>query len=122
MTIFPSRFLQILLAISVIYGASVAAADKAAADGIAVPALRSCQTITLLCENSRTYGLCPIAVTDVGELVTARLTAPHSVHVRFVPMGDGYRYAGKGIWFDGKDAAGRLYFGSNRSVACSVSW
>lgn len=122
MTIFPNRFAQILLAISVIYGMSFVAADNAAADGIDLPKLRPCQTITLLCENSRTYGLCPIAVTDDGELVTANLTTPHSVHVRFVPMRDGYRYAGSGIWFDGKDSAGRLYFGPNRSVACSVSW
>jgi hypothetical protein len=97
----------------------------ARADGIGVPqaAATYCNTITLVCENARSYGLCPIGVTDVGELVTGTLTTPGPTYVRLIPMGNGYRYAGRGIWFDGKGSAGRLYFGSdNRSVACSVNW
>jgi hypothetical protein len=97
---------------------------SARADGIALPraAAAYCDTITLVCENARTYGLCPIGVTDVGELVTATLTTPAPTYVRLIPMGNGYRYAGRGIWFDGKGAAGRLFFGQNRSVACAVEW
>lgn len=97
----------------------------ARADGIDVPrASRAihCNTITLVCENARTYGLCPIGVTDVGELVTGTLTTPGPTYVRLIPMGNGYRYAGRGIWFDGKGDAGRLYFGHRRSVACAVEW
>jgi hypothetical protein len=100
-------------------------ARPAAADGIDVPRARAaayCNTITLVCENAHRYGLCPIGVTDVGELMTARLTTPGPHYVREVPMGYGYRYAGKGIWFDGKGTAGRLFFGPNRSVACNVEY
>ncbi len=122
MKTFAKRLSYILQAISVVYGATLWVATPAAADGLPVPALRPCQTITLHCENSRVYGLCPIAVTDVGELVTARLSTPASMHVRLIPMGDGYRYAGKGVWFDGKESVGRLYFGQHRSVACNVAW
>jgi len=99
--------------------------QPATADGIDVPragAVAYCNTITLLCENARSYGLCPIGVTDVGELVTASLTTPGRNYVRAIPMGNGYRYAGKGIWFDGKGTAGRLFFGPYRSVACTVEY
>ena len=74
------------------------------------------------CENARTYGLCPIGVNDVGELVTGTLTSPGPHYVREIPMGNGYRYAGRGIWFDGKGPAGRLFFGPTRSVACIVEY
>ena len=94
------------------------------ADGIAIPRAKAalCNPIRLACENARTYGLCPIGVTDVGEVVTATLTSPGPHYVREIPMRDGYRYAGRGIWFDGKGTAGRLFFGPARSVACSVEY
>jgi hypothetical protein len=99
-------------------------ATSTRADGIDIPraAVTYCDTITLVCENARSYGLCPIGVTDVGELVTAKLTTPAPTYVRLIPMGNGYRYAGRGIWFDGKGAEGRLFFGQHRSVACTVDW
>lgn len=83
----------------------------------------SCGEIVLTCENGREYPICPIAVSAAGELVTARLyTAPHNgTYVRLVPMGVGYRYAGKGIWLDGLRGNAQLNFGNNSSVACSVS-
>lgn len=83
----------------------------------------SCSEIVLTCENGREYPICPIAVSVAGELVTARLyTAPHSAtYVRLVPMGVGYRYAGKGIWLDGLRGNAQLNFGKNNAVACSVS-
>ena len=94
------------------------------ADGIAAPARAAayCNPIRLACENARTYGLCPIGVTDVGELVTGTLTSPGPHYVREIPMRDGYRYAGRGIWFDGKGTSGRLFFGPARSVACIVEY
>lgn len=83
----------------------------------------SCSEIVLVCENGRQYLLCPIAVSVAGELVTASLyTAPHrATYVRLVPMGVGYRYAGKGIWFDGLRENALLNFGDRSSVACTVS-
>lgn len=82
-----------------------------------------CSEIVLTCENGREYPICPIAVSAAGELVTARLyTAPHNAtYVRLVPMGVGYRYAGKGIWLDGLRGNAQLNFSNNKSVACSVS-
>ena len=104
--------------------ASLAWTGTAFADGIDLPrkaAVAACSPITLVCENTRSYGICPIAVTDAGELVTGRMS-PGFIHMRFVPMGVGYRYIGKGIWFDGHGPAGRLFFGSHRSVACQVTY
>ena len=124
MTSSINRALRFAFVFSAAYVIGLGLADSARADGIDVPrasATAYCKTITLVCENARTYGLCPIGVTDVGELVTARLT-PGATHVRLIPMGNGYRYAGRGIWFDGKGDAGRLFFGHHRSVACAVEW
>jgi hypothetical protein len=94
--------------------------------GLMVPSGKAsggCSEIVLTCENGREYPICPIAVSAAGELVTARLyTAPHNAtYVRLVPMGVGYRYAGKGIWLDGLRGNALLNFGNNSSVACSVS-
>ena len=85
--------------------------------------LGACSEIVLTCENGREYPICPIAVSVAGELVTATLyTAPHrATYVRLVPMGVGYRYAGKGIWLDGLRGNALLNFGNKSSVACTVS-
>lgn len=82
----------------------------------------SCAEIVLTCENGREYPLCPIAVTVAGEIVTATLyTGRHQpAHVRLVPMGVGYRYAGKGIWLDGLREKAQLNFGKHSTVACTV--
>lgn len=79
-------------------------------------------SIALSCENGRVYPLRVRAVSDFGEIVTGYLsTSPrHAVHVRLIPMGDGYRYAGRGIWFDGKREAAILYFGQHSAVNCTV--
>jgi hypothetical protein len=124
MSLSIDRFVRFVGVISAVYAICVGAQGSARADGIGLPraAAGYCDTIRLLCENSRVYGLCPIAVTDVGELVTANLTSPGPHKVRAIPMGNGYRYAGRGIWFDGKGSEGRLYFGHRRSVACTVAW
>lgn len=119
-----NKTFRVAAAFSVAY-AILSAATAARADGIDVPrtkAVSYCNTITLVCENARTYGLCPIGVTDVGELVTASLTTPGPHYVREIPMRNGYRYAGRGIWFDGKGTVGRLHFGHTRSVGCVVEY
>jgi hypothetical protein len=83
---------------------------------------------TITCENGRTYPLVPIAVSDAGDVVTAKLyTAPRrATHVRLIPMGSGYRYAGRGLWLDGVREQGVLNFGKSAAVACvvtpSVAW
>jgi hypothetical protein len=78
--------------------------------------------IALSCENGRIYPLRVRAVSEYGEIVTGYLTTSprNAVHVRLIPMGDGYRYAGRGIWFDGKRDLAVLYFGPRHAVNCTV--
>lgn len=85
--------------------------------------LGGCSDIVLSCENGREYPMCPIAVSLSGDIVTATLhTGRHgSAHVRLVPMGVGYRYAGRGIWLDGLRENAILNFGKHHSVACTVT-
>jgi len=82
----------------------------------------TCSELQLHCENGHTYPLCPIAVSDIGEVVTGHLVlAPRrGLHVRLVPMGQGYRYIGRGVWFDGVREDGMLYFGNSQPIACKV--
>jgi hypothetical protein len=81
-----------------------------------------CAELVLMCENGRQYALCPIAVSIAGDIVTASLsTGTHSSHVRLVPMGVGYRYAGRGIWLDGFRDQALLNFGKHQQVACTIS-
>jgi hypothetical protein len=81
-----------------------------------------CSDIALTCENGRTYPLCPIAVSDEGEIVTAQLVLGRGrgLHVRLMPLGIGYRYAGRGVWFDGVRQNATLNFGMNNAVQCTV--
>lgn len=100
----------------------VAVAGLALASG-AASADRLRAEAAISCENGHTYPLVPIAVSDAGDVVTARLyTAPRrSTHVRLIPMGSGYRYAGRGIWLDGVRGQGVLNFGKSVAVACEVT-
>jgi hypothetical protein len=90
--------------------------------GSPVSAGGACAGLTLSCENGRSYPLCPIAVSDHGEIVTGRLglAARRGVHVRLVPMGVGYRYIGRNVWFDGVRGDAVLYLGKHRPIACTV--
>jgi len=82
----------------------------------------SCSEIVFVCENGQQYPLCPIAVSVVGEVVTASLfTGRHAAHVRLIPMGVGYRYAGRGIWLDGFRENALLNFGKHIQIACSIA-
>jgi hypothetical protein len=82
----------------------------------------SCSEIVFTCENGRSYPLCPIAVSVVGEVVTASLHTGHhgATHVRLIPMGVGYRYAGRGVWLDGFRENALLNFGKHSQVACTI--
>jgi hypothetical protein len=77
---------------------------------------------SVTCENGRNYSLRTRAVSDEGDLVTGHLMlAPRrSVHVRLIPMGVGYRYAGKGVWLDGIREAAVLNFSNSHQIACTV--
>jgi hypothetical protein len=81
-----------------------------------------CSDLALSCENGRTYPLCPIAVSNEGEIVTAQLVLGRGrgLHMRLIPLGVGYRYAGRGVWFDGVRENATLNFGMNQSVQCTV--
>jgi len=82
----------------------------------------TCSEIVFVCENGQSYPLCPIAVSVVGEVVTASLFTGHrgATHVRLIPMGVGYRYAGRGIWLDGFRENALLNFGKHAQVACTI--
>ena len=98
----------------------VQAADVSAAGG---PAAISAQKMWLACENGRDYPLHPLAVSREGDLVTGYLlTTGHGrgVHVRLIPMGSGYRYAGPGVWFDGMRQQAVLNWGRPDEVPCTV--
>jgi hypothetical protein len=113
------------LATVIFVGFAMSANSAGAADlGLMTsgPAAGRCSEIVFTCDNGREYPLCPIAVTIAGEVVTASLfTSPHSaMHVRLIPMGVGYRYAGRGIWLDGFRENALLNFGKHSQVACTI--
>ncbi|HWM48721.1 MAG TPA: hypothetical protein VNR11_17600 [Xanthobacteraceae bacterium] len=111
-----------LRALLIWLGGAVAAismpAGHASAAGLEVHDLR------LSCENGRTYLIRPRGVTVLGELVTGYLVMSgprRGTYIRLIPMGDGYRYAGPGIWLDGKRQVAELQLSKYRSVPCTVS-
>ncbi len=83
-------------------------------------AIGRCSELVLTCENGQAYPVCPIAVSVANEIVTATLGNYPGSYVRLIPMGVGYRYAGKGIWFDGFRNEAVLNLGKSRQIACSV--
>jgi hypothetical protein len=113
----------VLIAASLGFAAAIDPYPVAAADlGLMTSGRGGCSEIVFSCENGREYPLCPIAVSVVGEVVTASLfTSPRSsMHVRLVPMGVGYRYAGRGVWLDGFRGNALLNFGKHNQVACTI--
>jgi hypothetical protein len=75
------------------------------------------------CENGGTYRLSSGPVAPPGDIVTAYLylTPRHALPVRLIPMGMGYRYAGRGVWLDGIREHALLYLSKYRPLACTVS-
>lgn len=84
--------------------------------------LTSSGRFALTCENGANYRLDAAATTVFGEVVTGHLhlSPRHAVRVRLIPMGDGYRYAGKGIWLDGFREQAQLFVRKDAPVNCSV--
>jgi hypothetical protein len=83
---------------------------------------RQSHNLWLACENGRNYSIQAKAVSDEGDLVTGyiHLRRHRSVPIRLIPMGEGYRYAGRAIWLDGVAGNAILNWGTRRAVACSV--
>ena len=81
-----------------------------------------CSDMALTCENGQTYPFCPIAVSDEGEIVTARLVLRpgRGLHMRLMPLGIGYRYARRGVCFNGVRQNATLHFATHSAVQCSV--
>lgn len=108
-----------------IFAACLLGARPASAADLALTSsghIGNCTELVFTCENGHQYPLCPIAVTVVGEVVTASLhTGRGASRVRLVPMGVGYRYAGKGVWLDGFRENALLNFGKHVQVACTLT-
>jgi hypothetical protein len=99
------------------FGASAQAADV---EGVAVARPAG---MVLACENGRNYPIQPIAVSREGDLVTGymlRTGTGRSIRLRLVPMGNGYRYEGGGIWFDGVRNHAVLNWDRPNAVPCEV--
>jgi hypothetical protein len=77
----------------------------------------------IACENGANYRLSSGTVAIPGDIVTAHLylSPHHALPVRLIPMGEGYRYAGRGVWLDGIREHALLYFSKYRPLACVVS-
>ena len=108
-----------------IFATSLIGAGSSSAADLAITSsgpVGNCTELVFTCENGHQYPLCPIAVTVVGEVVTASLhTGRGATHVRLMPMGVGYRYAGRGVWLDGFRENALLNFGKNLQIACTLT-
>ncbi|MGP9811309.1 hypothetical protein ACTZWT_07325 [Rhodopseudomonas sp. NSM] len=80
-------------------------------------------SLSVSCANGGNYVLQSGPVAAPGEIVTARLyLTPHrAVPMRLIPMGDGYRYAGRGIWLDGIRDQALLYRSKYLPTPCVIA-
>ena len=107
-----------VLALPIALSSAASAADMA---GGVEHAAR--QKMWLACENGHEYPLRPIGVSRENDLVTGYMLMTgrgHGVHMRLIPMGSGYRYAGAGVWFDGLRGNAVLNWGTPGEVPCKV--
>jgi hypothetical protein len=112
-----SSIRPLILTMALAAGAALASSGEVAARGLYGGA-----TVWLSCENGGRYAVRPIAVSEEGDLVTGQLVIGRNqgIHVRLMPMGGGYRYAGRGVWFDGWRENVYLYRSKYRAIACTV--
>ena len=107
----------LILTVTLLLGSALTQPGDALARG-----LHGAATIWLSCENGSRYSIRPMAVSNEGDVVSGYLVKGQrqAVHVRLIPMGGGYRYAGRGVWFDGWRENVYLYLSKYRSIACTV--
>lgn len=113
------RFGQLVLA-GVLAGLCFAGlVSKASAQELTLPGAH----FAIACENGGNYSLISGPAVLPGDVVTGHLFLGHrgGVPVRLIPMGMGYRYAGRGVWLDGIDEHALLYLSKYHPVACIVS-
>ena len=79
-------------------------------------------SFVLSCQNGGNYTLTTGPVTASGDVVTGhlQLSPRRRVHVRLMPMGVGYRYAGRGVWVDGIRDNALLYLSKYNPIPCVV--
>ncbi|WP_315719527.1 MULTISPECIES: hypothetical protein [unclassified Bradyrhizobium] len=106
------------------YGALALAAvggsvGSAAAHDLMLPGA----AFAISCDNGGNYVLRSRPVLAPGQIVTGelRLSAHHAIPVRLIPMGNGYRYAGRGVWLDGINDQAMLYLRKYEPIPCVVS-
>lgn len=75
------------------------------------------------CQDGSVYKLTSGPVLVPGDIVTGHLhlSPRHATPVRLIPMGQGYRYAGRGVWLDGIRENALLYRSKYNPVACVVT-
>ncbi|WP_316176441.1 MULTISPECIES: hypothetical protein [unclassified Bradyrhizobium] len=110
---------QVMVCGAVVLSAIGGMIGSARADAVVLPGA----AFAIACENGGSYVLRSRPVLAPGEIVTAQLYLHprHAIPVRLVPMGDGYRYAGRGVWLDGIGDQALLYLRKYEPVACVVS-
>lgn len=116
------RIAGLALGVLVLPTALTIPASAADVSGSAAPAAAGAR-MWLSCENGREYPIRPIGVSREYDLVTGyMLMTGHGrgVHMRLIPMGSGYRYAGRGVWFDGLRGEAVLNWGRPDAVPCKV--
>jgi hypothetical protein len=100
----------------------LAAIAIGASGSVGAPAHELAPGFLLTCENGRAYPIHARAVTVDGDLVTGTIsTGRGRMHIRLIPMGAGYRYAGAGLWADGWRQEAELNVGPSKAVACTVT-
>jgi hypothetical protein len=95
----------------------------AGASGAAAQSYLPGAEFAINCENGANYRLSSGTVAIPGDIVTAHLflSPRHALPVRLIPMGEGYRYAGHGVWLDGIRERALLYLHKYRPLVCVVS-
>lgn len=75
------------------------------------------------CQDGSVYKLTSGPILVPGDIVTGHLhlSPRHATPVRLIPMGQGYRYAGRGVWLDGIREHALLYRSKYNPVACVVT-
>jgi hypothetical protein len=101
---------------------ALAGAAAVCCASVFTPAHAVADDLTLSCSNGHRYYFRPQARTVRDEIVTAHLVvAPRRwIKMRLVPMGDGYRYAGRGVWLDGVGPVATLEFWKRPALSCTI--